>query len=170
MRETTADIEELQRLLDVSIDRASGFLRTSFQMPERSLSAGQLADRLQGLRTVALATSTSRGEPRVAPIGAYFLRGHFHVPTVAESSRARHLLRRPDASLTYFEGTEFALIAHGSVEMIDETEPRFEELDAVQVEIGGSSVRAWGGTAVFLRLRCRALFTYSADLGTARDT
>ncbi len=43
MRESAADLERLQRLLDASVERASPFLRSSFEMPERSLSAERLA-------------------------------------------------------------------------------------------------------------------------------
>jgi hypothetical protein len=39
MRETPADLRRLQALLDDSIQRASPFLRSSFEMPEHSLSA-----------------------------------------------------------------------------------------------------------------------------------
>ena len=72
MRETAEDLQRLQTLLDDSIDRAGPFPRRSFEMPEHSLSAGQLAGHLQGSFTLALATVTARGEPRVAPIGALF--------------------------------------------------------------------------------------------------
>ena len=115
MYETRADIAELQRLLDDSIAQAGPFLRSSFEMPEHSLTATQLAAHLTGTVTVALATVTARAEPRVAPINAVFYRGAFHVPTVAEAARARHLARRPAASLTYYEGIDLAVIAHGRV-------------------------------------------------------
>jgi len=39
VRETPADLEALQALLDRSIAGAGPFLRSSFQMPEHSLSA-----------------------------------------------------------------------------------------------------------------------------------
>jgi hypothetical protein len=39
MRETAADLERLQALLDDSIERAGPFLRSSFQLPGHSLSA-----------------------------------------------------------------------------------------------------------------------------------
>ena len=118
MRETAGDLERLQRLLDDSFERASPFLRSSFQLPERSLDASSLAARLDGSLTVALATVTALGEPRVAPINTFFLGAAFYVPTVAESARARHLASRPTASLTYFERTSLAVIAHGIVEII----------------------------------------------------
>jgi Pyridoxamine 5'-phosphate oxidase len=161
MRESPADLERLQALVDRSIDAAGPFLRNSFEMPERSLSAQRLVERLQGLLTVALATTTARGEPRVAPIGALFVRGAFHVPTVAQAARTRHLAARPAASLTCFEGTEMAVIAHGRVAIVDATDAAFAELDAVQVECGGQSPTEWQGDAVFLRLDAERLFTYA---------
>lgn len=162
MRESAGDLERLQSLLDDSVEQASGFLRSSFEMPERSLSAEQLAARLQGALTVALGTVTARGEPRVAPINAFFLKAAFYVPTVAESARARHLARRPAASLTYFEGTNLAVIAHGDIEIIAAEHPAFEELDETQVASGGQSPLEWQGEAVYLHLEPRVLYTYAA--------
>jgi Pyridoxamine 5'-phosphate oxidase len=159
MRETAGDLERLQRLLDDSIGRASPFLRSSLEMPECSLSAEELAARLDGSLTVALATVTARGEPRVAPINAFLLRAAFYVPTVAEAARARHLARRPAASLTYFEGTELAVIAHGRVAIIGGEDPAFAELDATQVGLGRRSPREWSGRGVYLKLEPSSLYT-----------
>ena len=161
MHESAADLERLQALIDRSIEGAGPFLRSSFEMPERSLSAEQLVERLQGALTVALATTTARGEPRAAPIGALFLRGAFHVPTVAQAARTRHLAARPAASLTYFEGTELAVVAHGRATIIDANDPAFAELDAVQVECGGQSPTEWQGDGVYLRLDADRMFTYA---------
>jgi pyridoxine/pyridoxamine 5'-phosphate oxidase len=167
MRETAGDLSRLQRLLDESVEQASSFLRSSFQMPERSLSAADLVARLEGPLTVALATVTARGEPRVAPINALFVRAAFYVPTVAESARARHLASRPAASLTYFEGTSLAVIAHGNVEIIPAEHPAFDELDEVQVMLGNQSPREWRGHAVYLHLEPTRLYTYT-DLAPDR--
>ena len=91
MRETQEDIERLQALLDNSIERAGAFLRRSFQMPEHSLTAEQLIDCWQDVQTVALATVTMRGEPRIAPIGSLLYRGQIYLPTVATAARTRVL-------------------------------------------------------------------------------
>jgi hypothetical protein len=165
VRETPEDLDRLQAVLDESIERAGAFLRRSFEMPEHSLSAPQLATHLQGSLTVALATVTARGEPRVAPIGALFLHAWFYVPTVAESARARHLARRPASSLTYYEGTELAVIVHGQVVIVDAEDPDFAELDAVQVESGGQSVGEWQGHGVYLRLEPATVYTYAREPG-----
>jgi hypothetical protein len=161
MRESPADLERVQALIDRSIEGAGPFLRSAFEMPERSLSAEQLVDRLQGSLTVALATTTASREPRVAPINALFVRAAFHVPTVAQAARTRHLAARPAASLTYFEGTHLAVVAHGRVAIIDTTDHAFAELDGVQVAAGNESPTEWQGDAVYLRLDADRLFTYA---------
>jgi hypothetical protein len=161
MNETPADLAQLQRLLDDSIAQAGPFLRSSFEMPEHSLSAAQVAAHLTGTVTVALATVTARAEPRVAPINAVFYRGAFHVPTVAEAARARHLSRRPAASLTYYEGIDLAVIAHGRVRIIASDDSAFAELDAPAVRAGRQSPTEWSGHAVYLRMEPAALYTYA---------
>ena len=64
MHETPEDLQKLQHLLDTSIERAGAFLRSSFEMPEHSLTAKQLVRHLQGQQTLALATANSKGAPR----------------------------------------------------------------------------------------------------------
>ncbi len=162
MRETAGDLERLQALLDDSIAVASPFLRSSFEMPEHSLSAQQLAVHLQGSLTVALATVTRRDEPRVAPINALFFRGSFHVPTVAESARARNVARRPAVSLSYFEGTAMAVIVHGRATTIEANHPAFAVLDELQVASGVESPTSWDGSPLYIKVEAATIFTYAS--------
>jgi hypothetical protein len=64
VHETLADLAALQHLLDRSYATAGLRLR-SIITPERRLSAGQVADRLTGMRLLALATVTADGRPIV---------------------------------------------------------------------------------------------------------
>ncbi len=161
MRETPADLRQLQALLDESVAVATPFLRRSFEMPEHSLSARQLAVHLQGSLTVALATVTKQGEPRVAPINALFFRGSFYVPTVAESARATNIVRRPAVSLSYFESTSLAVIVHGRGRTIDESHSDFAAVDELQVESGAESPRDWSGKPVYVKVDAATIFTYA---------
>lgn len=163
MQETRGDLDRLQALLNHSAQRASAFLRSAFEIPQHSLSAAQLVAQLQGLVTVALATVTARGEPRVAPISAFFLHGSFYVPTVAEAARARHIARRPAVSLTYYQETEIAVLAHGHATLIKQDDPHFGELNDTHVGCGGQSVLGWHGEGVFLRIEADSIFTYARD-------
>src|SRR5947209_634618 len=119
MRETLEDIERLQALLDTSIQRAGAFLRRSFQMPEHSLTAQRLIDYWLDVQAVALATVTTRGEPRIAPIGSLLYRGEIYIPTVATAARTRHVMKRSAISLTLFRDNELAIIVHGYAAIID---------------------------------------------------
>ncbi|HEX5441374.1 MAG TPA: pyridoxamine 5'-phosphate oxidase family protein [Ktedonobacterales bacterium] len=162
MLETTEDVARLDALLRQSIARAGPFLRSSFEMPEHSLSAHQLIAYLQGVQTVALATVTARGEPRVAPIGAIFYRGKFYIPTVAEAARARHVAQRPAVSLTLFAGDGLAIIIHGAAVIVRPDVPEFAAVEQIQRESRGTSVREWGD-GVYLRIEADTCYTYARD-------
>ena len=162
MHETQEDLAILQTLLEDSAARAGKFLRESFQIPERSLSADQLAGLFQGLNTVALGTATRSGAPRVAPISALFYRGFFYIPSTAAAARTRMLQANPELSLTYFKDTSLAVILHGRGEVIEAKDSMFPLLEKLQVEHGGSSPREWG-EGVFIRVVPRVLYTYAEE-------
>src|SRR5260221_6290705 len=117
MRETQEDIERLQALLDNSIERAGAFLRRSFQMPEHSLTARQLIDCWRDVQTVVLATVTTRGEPRIAPIGSLLYQAR-STSSPSPPPRTRHVMKRPAVSLTLVRENELAIIVHRSAAII----------------------------------------------------
>jgi hypothetical protein len=156
-------MRRLEGLLASSIEQAGAFLRDAFQMPEHSLSARQLVQYLRGVPTVAFATVTAGGEPRVAPIGALFYRGRFHIPTVMSAARTRHVLRRSAVSLTCFGDVDVAVIVHGAATAIGEDHPEFATIEEIHRSETGESVRNWGkqGEGVFLRVEADRLYTYA---------
>ncbi len=160
MYETDEDMQRLQTLLDESIGQAGLFLRQSFQMPEHSLSARQLVRLWQGTQTVALATVTRRGEPRVAPIGALLWRGRFYIPTVASAARVGHISRQPAISFTHYQENGLAIILHGEAAIIQPDHPDFAALETFQREISGQSVREWGA-GVYLSITPGVIYTYA---------
>ncbi len=163
MYETPDDIQQLQDLLERSIKQAGAFLRQSFEMPDHSLSARQLVHFWQGIQTIALATVTKKGVPRVAPIGAFLLRGHFCIPTVMTAARTKHILHYPVVSFTLYQGNDFAVISHGTATIIQPNQPNFADLETLQQEATGTSVREWG-EGVFLQITPETLFTYARDI------
>lgn len=161
MKESADDLAWLQELLDRSIERAGSFLRSSFEMPEHSLSAAQLVRHLDGVPTVALATVTAQGEPRVAPIGAIFWQARFYVPTVATAARTCHLRARPAVSLTYYVGNDLAILVHGRAAVVTLDDAAFEALDLYHREqTRGQGVTSWG-EGVFLRIEPDVFYTYA---------
>ena len=118
MRETPEDIAALQAILDASHAAAGPHLR-GIITDERRLSAREVADRLTGMRLLALATVTADGRPIVGPVDGIFYRGAFHFGSAPESVRFGHIRSRPQVSATHLPGEELAVTVHGRAVLID---------------------------------------------------
>jgi hypothetical protein len=118
MHETDADLIRMQDLLDQSYTRAGRHL-TSIHTPQRRLTASQIADRLTGMRLLALATATAEGRPIVGPVDGILYRGDFFFGSAPDSLRFRHIRRRPAVSATHLPGEELAVTVHGRALPID---------------------------------------------------
>jgi nitroimidazol reductase NimA-like FMN-containing flavoprotein (pyridoxamine 5'-phosphate oxidase superfamily) len=112
MHETAEDLATLQDLLDRSYAGAGPHL-LRIHTPERRLSAEQVAQRLTGMRLLALATATADGRPVVGPVDGIFYRGAFHFGSAPDSVRFRHIRARPQVSATHLPGEELAVTVHG---------------------------------------------------------
>lgn len=118
MRETSADLEALQQLLDASYAAAGGHLR-SITTPERRVGAEDLCRELTGMRLLVLATSTRDGHPICGPVDGIFYRGRFWFGSSPESVRFRHIRERPEVSATHLPGEHLAVTVHGSAHEVD---------------------------------------------------
>jgi hypothetical protein len=67
----------LQRLLGASHAQATGHLRDIID-DRRSVSAPDITTLLTGMKVLALATATARGEPRISAVDGHFLRRVAH--------------------------------------------------------------------------------------------
>lgn len=161
MHETPDDIDALKQLIERSNAKAGGFLRSSFGIPENTLTAEQLINKLHGINTLALGTVTSDGRPRVAPVIALFVRGSFYIPTVRDSLRARHVSNNPAISLSVYEGNDFAVIVHGTAEILGQEKDDFSELVDIQIANDGGDVRNWGAEPVFIRIDAESLYSFA---------
>ncbi|HZR43317.1 MAG TPA: pyridoxamine 5'-phosphate oxidase family protein [Ktedonobacteraceae bacterium] len=162
MRETSEDLAQLQALLNSSIEQAGSFLRRSFQMPEHSLSATQLVHYLQGIQNVAFASVTSRGEPRVAPIGSLFYRGRFYIPTTTSAMRTKHVQKHPAVSLTHFVDNDLAIIVHGTATILLSDHPDFATIEELQRAANSQSVRDWGEGA-YIQVNATMIYTFARN-------
>jgi nitroimidazol reductase NimA-like FMN-containing flavoprotein (pyridoxamine 5'-phosphate oxidase superfamily) len=118
VHESGADIEALQRLLEVSYAGAGAHL-LAIHTPERRLDAEQVAERLSGMCLLALATVTADGRPLVGPVDGVFYRGAFHFGSSPDSLRFRHIRSRPHVSATHLPGEELAVTVHGLAVPVD---------------------------------------------------
>jgi pyridoxine/pyridoxamine 5'-phosphate oxidase len=151
MRETAAEVEELQGLLDAAYGRSTEHLRNIITDPRR-LTAAELVRVLTGMCTVNLATVTARGEPRISAVDGHFLHARWVFTTSGAAAKARHLKARPAASISYVDGERIGVFSHGQVEFLTPEHPDFAEIEAHLTEHYGSSPSSWGDDIVYCRL------------------
>jgi nitroimidazol reductase NimA-like FMN-containing flavoprotein (pyridoxamine 5'-phosphate oxidase superfamily) len=118
VHETTDDIRALQALIDRSYAGAGAHL-LRIHDPARRLSAEQVAERLQGMCLLTLATVTADGRPLTGPVDGIFHRGSFHFGSAPDSVRVRHIRARPQVSATYLPAEELSVTVHGRAVPVD---------------------------------------------------
>jgi hypothetical protein len=160
LHESEAEIGELQTLLNISMRNAGSHVKSIFDQA-KWLSARQVCSYLQGVKQVAAATVTSRGEPRAAPIDAVFFHGRFCLSTDVKSLRARHLTARPSISVTYFESADPVVIVHGKATFIQKNDGDFRPLDSEWVKAYGKSILDLSPSVEFIRVEPKIMLAYA---------
>lgn len=112
MRETDADVEYLQRLMDDTFAGANPHM-TSIVTPEKRLRATQVVRYLDGIQYAAFGSATQAGEPRVSPLDTLFVRGRFTLSTDGSAARVTNLRHNPACSLVHMVADTIAIVVHG---------------------------------------------------------
>jgi hypothetical protein len=165
MRETPQELANLQSLLNASMATAGPHLR-DVVTSERRLSAAQLAERLQGMRLLTLATVTADGRPLTGPVDGYFLHGTFWFSSARNSVRLRHLASRPACSATHLPGEELAVTVHGTALPFAIDDPAYGEFRQAMLDEylpkQGPSFEGWlqNADAVGVRIVPEKMFTF----------
>jgi nitroimidazol reductase NimA-like FMN-containing flavoprotein (pyridoxamine 5'-phosphate oxidase superfamily) len=171
MHETAEDLLALQALLDRSFEHAGPHLLRIIT-PERRLTAEQVAERLTGMRLLALATVTADGRPIVGPVDGIFFRGAFHFGSAPDSVRFRHIRKRPHVSATHLPGEELAVTVHGRAVPVDIQSPagagfRRTLLDIYTPRYGEQWEEEFLDTGpVYARIDAERMFTFQMSAGT----
>ncbi len=166
MLETPEELSRLQRLLDDSAAGAGAHLR-SILTEDRRLSAGELCQRLSGMRLLVVATVTGDGRPLAGPVDGYMLHGSLHFSSARNSVRMRHLSARPAVSATHLDGEELAVTVHGRAELFDLSSAAGEELRQAMLDYyvprQGPAFQDWLDEldAVGARIVADKMFTFS---------
>ncbi|MDQ2952294.1 MAG: pyridoxamine 5'-phosphate oxidase family protein, partial [Chloroflexota bacterium] len=136
-------------------------MRAITQPDKYALTAKQVVRLLEGMKTVAVAAPSPRGDPLVAPMDGWFLHGKFFFSSSGDAVRIKGLRRLPRASIAYFEGERFLINAHGRVVLMFAGLPEAAEIDAMFKEHYGGSAFDWSHEGVYVRLDADRFFTYS---------
>jgi nitroimidazol reductase NimA-like FMN-containing flavoprotein (pyridoxamine 5'-phosphate oxidase superfamily) len=170
MHETPEDLAALQELLDRSY-AAAGTHLLRIHTAERRLTAEQVAERLTGMRLLALATVTAGGRPVVGPVDGIFLRGAFHFGSSPDSVRFRHIRERPQVSATHLPGEELAVTVHGRAVEVDVRAEAGAELRQALLDIyvpryGPEWEKFMDSGPVYARIEAERMFTFDMPPGT----
>ncbi len=149
MHENSAEIDDLQALLDASFARASAHL-LSIMVPQRRLSARRLVTEVPIPAVLNIATVTARAEPRVSAVDGHFLHGHWHFTTPSDSPKALQLAARPVISAAYTPRDGYGVFAHGKVERLGGAQR--ERLREHFTAHYGSDPETWGSPIGYYRI------------------
>ncbi|MEV6286536.1 pyridoxamine 5'-phosphate oxidase family protein [Kribbella sp. NPDC051770] len=162
MRETTAELTALQELLDAAHARSTKHLR-AIVTDERTMTADELAKALTGMCTLNLATVTATGEPRISAVDGHFLHARWVFTTAESAAKARHLRKRPAASVSFVDGERIGVFSHGQVEFLTTDHPDFDEIEQHLVAHYGSSPSTWAEDIAYMRLQPHWMVGYAFD-------
>jgi hypothetical protein len=165
MQESEAELSELQALLDGSLARATGHLR-SIVRPGRSLTAAQLVRVITGMCTLAVSSVTAAGEPRVSGADGHFLHGCWVFSTERSSAKAGQFAARPAISAAHLRGDDLGVFTHGRVEELNPAagpaDPQWPAILDHLTKHYGSSPLSWGDVVAY-RIRPHWMVAYAAD-------
>ncbi len=161
MYETEPELAELDALLTRSLHGSSGHLRSIITEGERTLDAAETSQVLTGMRTLAVATVTRSGEPRISGVDGHFLHGRWIFTTSGDAVKVRHLRARPAVSAAHLVGDDLGIFVHGRAEEIDHAGPDFTAVDEHLTAHYGSSPSSWGDEIVYLRIRPDWMVAYA---------
>jgi uncharacterized pyridoxamine 5'-phosphate oxidase family protein len=162
VHETPEDLAALQDLIDRSYAGAGPHM-LRIHDPDRRLTAEQVAERLQGMCLLALATVTADGRPIVGPVDGIFYRGSFYFGSSPDSLRFRHIRVRPPVSATHLPGEELAVTVHGRATQVPVEGGFRETLLSIYVPRYGASWEAefLDGGPLYARIDADRMFTFS---------
>jgi nitroimidazol reductase NimA-like FMN-containing flavoprotein (pyridoxamine 5'-phosphate oxidase superfamily) len=165
MHESPEEIVALQALLDRSY-AAAGPHMLRIHTPERRLTAQQVAEQLQGMRLVTLATVTADGRPITGPVDGVFLHGAFHFGSSPDSTRFRHIAKRPQVSATHLPGEELAVTVHGRATPVDVQAAEGADLRRALLDIyvpryGAEWEQFMDSGPLFARIDAERMYTFS---------
>jgi len=161
--ETESELDQLQTLLDTSLAGSTTHLQSIIVPGQNTFTARELVSVITSMCTLAIATVTAKGEPRISGIDGHFWHGRWIFGTARRAAKARHLAARPGVSVAHLRGEEFGVFTHGKAEILhpdDGSEhPDWPEILRYLTKHYGESSWDWGDV-VYYRLNPHWMVTY----------
>ncbi len=161
MHETPGELEQLDALLTRSLLGSSEHLRSIVTDGERTLDAAETCRVLTGMRTLALATVTAAGEPRISGVDGHFLHTRWVFTTSTTAAKVRHMRARPAVSAAHMIGDDLGVFCHGQVELLPPDHPDFPAVEDHLVSHYGSSPSSWGPAITYARIQPHWMVAYA---------
>ena len=161
MRETPAELAELQALIDASFERA-GPHYVSIAGQGRRLTAAQVTTHLRGMRLIVLGSASKGGAPLVGPLDSFFFHGRFWASTSVDSMRAKQLATNPRVSVVWFDGEAAAVTVSGTAALFRKGDAEIDEILGIMTEWYKQSPFEWG-EIVLIRVDPERVLTFAAE-------
>ncbi|WP_206447829.1 pyridoxamine 5'-phosphate oxidase family protein [Agrococcus sp. KRD186] len=159
MRETEAELDDLQRLIDTSRAGGTSHLREIIS-GDHVMDARAVAGALDGMKVLTLATVTAAGEPRVSAVDGHFLHGAWTFGTDGAAAKARHIAARPAVSAAHVDGERIGVFCHGWAVRLTPDSVAWEETIAHWSARYGSDPTSWGDDVRMYRIEPHWLVGY----------
>lgn len=163
MGHSQESVERLQALIDRSAKNAGDFLRSTFKIPENTLTARQVVRYMAEPTSAAFATVAKSGEPRVAPVDLLCHEATFYIPTHVGTARVRHVSQRPPMSLTHWVYDHVAIIVHGTAGALSSDHPDCAALDDFYQPSWWRRLRDQG-EGVYLKVDAERVFAWGREM------
>ena len=159
MYETSPELRALQELIDRSLSGGSTHLRGIIS-GDRIMSAADVAEALDGMKVLTLATTTANGEPRVSAVDGHFIHGAWTFGTSGSAIKARHLEKRPAVSAAHIDGERLGVFCHGMAVRLAPDDPLWRETIDHWTRHYGSDPTTWGDDIRMFRIAAHWLVGY----------
>ncbi len=160
--ETVEDLARLQRILDDSWERGGEHLR-SIITPERRMTAEEVAELLQGMTLISLATVTRDGRPLIGPVDGLFYRGEYWFGSAPTSLRFVHIRERPHVSATHLPSEAFQVTVHGRATIEGSGKDLPSDLQQICRDLYGEWWDDFASTGLYGRIEADRVLTFHLD-------
>jgi hypothetical protein len=107
-------LDDIQKVLERSRERAGAAVRETFDRPQRGMDAAEFVAFWNSCKVKAMSTAGPDGTPHIAPVHAAFTDGHLRTTIYVDAVRRRDLHHNPTVAMTTWGAGGAAAILYGT--------------------------------------------------------